>query len=174
MKNSFWEYSTKFGLLVGAALILAGTIFFLRGYSINYSPTLIMVERLLVLVGILFGVRKYRDEIFQGKITYGKAFKMGLVISINAAILYGIFAYILCRFIDPNILQETINASELILKNMNYSEANIEYIMQMYRKITPSIYAISQCFSFIGLGLLLSLIVALFSRNNPFLQGKEY
>ncbi len=173
MKNAFWEYSTKFGLLMGAALILAGAVFYFRGLSLNYHPTLIMVDRLLIIVGILFAIRKYRDDIFQGKITYGKAVGIGFVSSFNASIIYSLFLYILCRFFDNNILQETIDYTEKMLKAMQYPEKNIEFMMQLYSQITPGIYAVGQCLAFTTLGLIFSLLIAIFSRNNRFLQQKN-
>ncbi len=173
MKNALWEYSAKFGLLIGTSLILAGAVFFYRGLSINYHPTLIMIDRLLMIIGILFAIKKYRDDIYQGKITYGRAVGIGVMTSVNAAILYSIFVYILCRFFSPDILQETIDFSEKMFKEMQYSENDIEFLMKMYRQITPGIYAMGQFFGFAFLGTVFSLIIAIFTRNNRFLQQKN-
>ncbi len=173
MKNAFWEHSIKFGFLIGMALILAGIVGHYRGLSINYNPTVIMIDRLLIILGILFAIRKYRDDIYQGKITYGKAVGIGVMTSVNAGIIYSLFLYILCRFFDPNILQETISFTEKTLKNMQYSESDLELMMKMYRQITPGIYAMGQFFNFTVWGTIFTLIIAIFSRNNRFLQQQN-
>ncbi len=173
MKNAFWEHNIKFGFLIGTALILAGIVGHYKGLSVNYNPTIVMIDRLLVILGILFAIRKYRDDIYQGKITYGKAVGMGIMTSVNAGIIYSLFLYILCRFFDPNILKESIEFMQQGLQQMQYSENDIEFMMKMYRQITPGIYAMGQFFNFAVWGAFFTLIIAAFSRNNRFLQQKN-
>ena len=79
-----------FGLISGAiaSVLMIGTMLFAdkigfdRGYVLGY--TTIVLSLLLVY----FGIRSYRDELSGGAITFGKAFAVGISITVISCLFY--------------------------------------------------------------------------------------
>jgi hypothetical protein len=79
-----------FGLISGAisSVLMIGTMLFAdkigfdRGYFLGY--TTIVLSFLLVY----FGIRSYRDEVSSGAITFGKAFAVGISITLISCLFY--------------------------------------------------------------------------------------
>jgi hypothetical protein len=79
-----------FGLISGAvsSVLMIGTMLFAdkigfdRGYVLGY--TTIVLSLLLVY----FGIRSYRDEVSGGAITFGKAFAVGISITVISCLFY--------------------------------------------------------------------------------------
>jgi len=79
-----------FGLISGAiaSVLMIGTMLFAdkigfdRGYVLGY--TTIVLSLLLVY----FGIRSYRDEVGGGAITFGKAFAVGILITVISCLFY--------------------------------------------------------------------------------------
>jgi Protein of unknown function (DUF4199) len=79
-----------FGLISGAvaSVLMIGTMLFAdkigfdRGYLLGY--TTIVLSLLLVY----FGIRSYRDEMSGGTITFGKAFAVGISITVISCLFY--------------------------------------------------------------------------------------
>ncbi len=79
-----------FGVISGAVssvlmistMLFADKIGFDRGYLLGY--TTIVLSFLLVY----FGIRSYRDELSSGQITFGKAFAVGISITVISCLFY--------------------------------------------------------------------------------------
>ncbi|MCY1633392.1 DUF4199 domain-containing protein [Marinifilum sp. D737] len=163
--KTLFKHSFLFGSLVGAVLILASLTFYWKGVSINYNPTLLFINRGLIILGIYFGVRKYRDEVLFGVISYGRAFVAGTLMIAVASSFYAMYIYILTSYFDGGILQEAVDFTEKGLVEIGYDDDQIELLMAFYRKITPGIFAFSQWLGKVMAGVFFSLIVAFFFRQ---------
>jgi hypothetical protein len=79
-----------FGLIAGAilaAMMLTTTVFqnqigFDKGWIIGYTTMV------LAFLMVFFGVRSYRDNVAGGNVTFGRAFTVGLMITVVASVCY--------------------------------------------------------------------------------------
>jgi glucan phosphoethanolaminetransferase (alkaline phosphatase superfamily) len=79
-----------FGLISGviSSLMVIATVPFMerigsdRGYVLGYTTII------LSLLLVFFGVRSYRDNVAKGQITFGKAFLVGLAITVISCLFY--------------------------------------------------------------------------------------
>lgn len=79
-----------FGLISGviSSLMMVATVPFMdsissdRGYVLGYTTII------LSLLLVYFGVRSYRDNVAKGQITFGKAFLVGLAITVISCLFY--------------------------------------------------------------------------------------
>lgn len=165
-KNPLIRHSFLFGALIGGALILAALTFYWKGVSINYNPNLTTINHFLIITGIFFGVKKYRDEVLFGSITYKRALSAGVLTIGFAAMFYALFIYILTKFFDYSIIEETIKFTKKGLLEAGYQDDQVDFIMSIYDKITPGIFAFSHWFNKALGGLFFSLILAFFFRQN--------
>jgi hypothetical protein len=97
-----------FGLISGAisALMMAGTmrvadqIGFDKGEYLGY--TVIVLSLLMVY----FGIRSYRDNVGGGQVTFGRAFTVGLGITVISCICYVIAGEILYFYFMPDFMDK--------------------------------------------------------------------
>lgn len=69
-------------MAISLPLLMNGTIGFENGEVVGYS------SMLLSFLAIFFGIRSYREKNGGGTITFGKAFKVGILITLIACSMY--------------------------------------------------------------------------------------
>lgn len=172
--NPLLRHAFLFGALVGGVLILTSLMFYFRGVPISVNPQITSINYFLIITGIYFGLRIYRNDILNGIISYGRALGAGVLIIGFAGAFYAIYIYVLVKYFDASILQEFIAITEKSLIEAKYSDEQVELFMALYEKITPGAFAFAQWFSKLGAGFLFSLILAFFfSRNYGMMRNKS-
>lgn len=81
-----------YGLIAGAimgAMFFATTPFWRNG-MINFDNGMVVgyTTMVIALSLVFFGVKSYRDQHLQGTITFGKAFQVGILITLVASVIY--------------------------------------------------------------------------------------
>ncbi len=90
MKKIIWTYGIIAGIIVGAMLWITiplhlnGVVTFDNGMYVGYT------NMVIALSTIFFAVRSYRDNHQGGVISFGKALKIGLLISLIASAFYAL------------------------------------------------------------------------------------
>ena len=87
MKKTVWT----FGLISGAilAVVIATMPLYLNG-TMNFDHAEIVGYSVMVLAFVLvfFGIRSYRENVGGGAITFGKAFQVGILVTLIACTVY--------------------------------------------------------------------------------------
>jgi len=164
--NPLLRHSFLFGALIGGVLILTSLMFYFRGVPISINPQITSINYFLIMTGVYFGLRIYRNDVLNGIISYGRALGAGVLIIGVAGAFYGLYIYILVKYFDPSILQEFVGIMEKSFVEANYKEKDIELLMSFYEKISPGVFAFAQWFSKLGAGFFFSLILAFFFSRN--------
>jgi hypothetical protein len=97
-----------FGFISGAimSVMMLATMPFMdkigfdKGVVIGYTT---MVAAFLM---VFFGIRSYRDNVADGKITFGKAFAVGILITLIGCICYVVVWEIMYFFVLPDFLDK--------------------------------------------------------------------
>lgn len=111
---------TAFGLF--ALALTAGD-----GLSYTTQEIIGYLSMIISLSFIFFGIRHYRDHVNQGKVSFGKALVIGLLIAVFAGIGIGLMDYIYTTVINPDFAQEYLNSNlELMKESMSLEEFNQE------------------------------------------------
>jgi hypothetical protein len=122
---------------------------------------------------VFFGIRSYRDTVGGGTITFGKAFTVGILITLVSCAIYVIsWEFIHRRFLPTffddylNHMVETMRAAGATQEALNQQLQENEQFRQWYRN--PFIrYAMSMMEAF-PVGLLITLISSLvLKRKTP-------
>jgi len=94
-QSTFQEQPVKktiltFGLISGviSSLMMVATVPFMDRIGSDYGYVLGYTTIILSLLLVFFGVRSYRDNVARGQITFGKAFLVGLAISVISCLFY--------------------------------------------------------------------------------------
>ncbi len=164
-----------FGIISGflSSVMMCGTIPFLRdlnhgnkGYYLGYAA--IVLSFLLVF----FGIRSYRDNLSNGAITFGRAFTIGIGITLISCIFYVvtweiIYFNFLHGFMDSYFahqiqkVQSTPGTPEAIQAKV----AAIRHSQQLYEN--PFVNALYTFIEPFPVGLVITLISAAILRRKP-------
>src|SRR5436190_19989394 len=71
-----------FGLISGAimAVMLFGTLLFLRNVGFDKAEIVGYTGMVLAFLLVFFGIRSYRENVGRGRISFGRAFSVGILI----------------------------------------------------------------------------------------------
>jgi hypothetical protein len=98
----------KFGIYSSVLLIILFGISFLFEGVMNRSTSEIFgyITLVLSLSFVYFGIRNYRDALNQGKVSFGRALKIGVLITLIASITFGFINVIYTEIINPEFTAE--------------------------------------------------------------------
>ncbi|HJR68323.1 MAG TPA: DUF4199 domain-containing protein [Gemmatimonadaceae bacterium] len=79
-----------FGLLAGAVLssMMVVNVAFIDRIGFDTAEVIGYTTMILAFLMVYFGIRSYRDNIYGGTISFGKAFGIGLLITLVASVCY--------------------------------------------------------------------------------------
>jgi hypothetical protein len=98
----------KFGMYSSILLIILFGISFLFEGAMDFSTSEIFgyLTIVLSLSFVYFGIRNYRDAINQGTVSFGKALKVGVLITLLASITFGLINVVYTEIINPEFTAE--------------------------------------------------------------------
>ena len=164
-----------FGLIAGAILSVMmlltlpfhDQIGFDKGYIIGYTTMV------LAFLMIFVGVKTYRDTVAGGKVTFGQAFKVGLLIMLVASVCYVVTWEVIYYTISPDYLDKYASYS---IEKLKQSGASAEVIAAKTQEMAkfkvmyqnPLVNIAFTLLEPLPVGLLFTLVAAaVLSRKRP-------
>lgn len=168
------------GLIAGGimvAIFLLTHFLFMKNFNAEmwtFGEILGYSSMIIALSTIFFGIKTYRDKVLGGKISFGKAFGLGLGISTVASVIFGIYIYILYTIISPGlsgklieIYREKIRTSGQTQEIIAQQLAQFEAEAQMWNN--PVLQSFVMLVTVFMLGILISLVCAAILRRKEIL-----
>lgn len=174
------KYSWIFGLPAG----LISSVWFMTMMFSNHWETmddntgmLIGYATMLIAFSLIFvGIKSFRDKANGGSITFGKAFLLGLYISLVASTVYVLFWQIEFHFFVPDFMEKYAEKTLLKMKEAGKAAAEIEAKRKemnefagMYKN--PVINALFTYTEILPVGIIVSLIAAAILKKKPVVQN---
>ncbi len=94
-----------YGLLV-ALVIFLSALYFGQGLSYSTQEVLGYLSIIISLSFVFFGIKHYRDRENEGKVGFGKAILIGILISLITSLGFAIGDYIYTTAINPDFFEE--------------------------------------------------------------------
>ena len=104
MKRTVFKFGT-YGLVV-ALLIFLAALYFGQGLSYSTQEVLGYLSIIISLSFVFFGIKHFRDRENDGRVKFGKAVSIGVLISLITAIGFAIADYIYTAAINPDFFEE--------------------------------------------------------------------
>lgn len=152
-----------YGVLAGVALIILSII--LQMSLGEHSMVTGYVTMVLSLLMVFFGIKSYRDQHNGGVVSFGRAFQVGLFITLIASVFYVVGWEIYSSLYMPNFMDDyaantisEMKASGASAKEIADSMAEMEMWKEYYRN--PAIRYIMVFLEIFPVGLLVTLISA--------------
>lgn len=173
-KVSVWKANLTSGVILG----LIGIVYTLVAYFFDLTLNKVQgyVFLVILLVALYFFIKSYRDNYLHGQMTYGQAVGSGMVIFLYYSIITAIFTYILYAFIDPGLIDKQIAMTEEIMQKRGLPQEAMDAAMKIQQKmIRPGIIAPMSILSNMLFGLVMSLIIGIFVKNegNPLIDSAD-
>jgi hypothetical protein len=176
MKKIVWVYGTIAGLIMGAMFFITapfwknGSINFDNGMWVGYTTMVVALSL------VFFGIKNYRDEHKKGMITFGHAFKVGILISLIASLLYALSWEVAFKTVSKGFSEEMSKYYVAQIKNKPMGDAekkkeveDMEQMMTSYNDNTMFRFGLTLLEVF-PVGLLVTLISAGLLRKKEFLE----
>jgi uncharacterized protein DUF4199 len=161
-----------FGLISGVVIsvLMLSTVPF--AHQIGFSRAMIVGYTTMVLSFLLvfFGIRSYRENVGDGRISFGRALGVGFLIMLITCAFYVITWEIMYFFLMPNFLNEY---SAYMVENLRHSGASAEQINQQIQKMkefqvlysNPFVNVAFTLLEPLPVGIVMTLISALILRK---------
>jgi len=167
--------AVQYGVLFGLIMIVE----FVISYVLNIDPTTnkaygIVVNLINFLVLpialILVGCNNFKNKINSGFISFGEAIKIGVVICVIGALVYGIFSAVF-NTIFPEFMEEILRKTRdvMVQQNPEMSEEQLEMALSWTKKfMSPAIAIPITIVMYAFIGLIYSLIIgAIVKKERP-------
>jgi hypothetical protein len=163
-----------FGLISGAisAVMLSATVPFADKIGFDKGEYLGYTVIVLSLLLVFFGIRSYRDNVGNGQISFGKAFTVGLGITVISCLCYVIAWEVLYFHFLPGFMDKYSAYMVQKLQAEGASPAAVQAQVDQIRKYkemydNPLLNAAMTFIEPFPVGLVLTLISAAVLRKKP-------
>lgn len=160
-----------YGLISGviAAVLLLAHVPFMD--SLGYNTSLIVGYTGIVLSALLifFGVRSYRENVGNGKISFGRGFAVGILIALISAAGY-VAAWEVVYYSSPGIVDHVFDQQVEQLKETGATQDRIDQAareVESFKKLYANPF-VNIAFTFLEpfpVGLLMTLVSAVILRR---------
>jgi hypothetical protein len=160
------------GLIAG--LVSISGFFLMVGSDMNFDNGMIYgFASMLVAFSLIFvGVKNYRDKYNNGTVTFGKAFMIGLYISLIASTIYVVswlidYHYFIPDFADRYAahMLSKMKANGASQADMNEAMKKMAEFKELYKN--PIIIILYTYAEILPLGIIVSLISAAIMKRKP-------
>ncbi|MFH0894608.1 MAG: DUF4199 domain-containing protein, partial [Bacteroidota bacterium] len=136
-KHSQLKHAMTFGAIIGMLLILYSVV----AYLVDSKAIEAMGQFytwIVLIGGMVVGIRYYRQNDMGGYISYSRALGTGVLIALFASIISGLYTYIFFEFIDSSMITKILETAEekMIENNPKMTDQELEMAMSITRKFT--------------------------------------
>lgn len=167
-----------FGIIAGLieTVVLIFTAMAMKNspnFSHGSSSMIIGFGTMIIAFSLIYvAIKNYRDKYNDGLISFGKAFSIGLLISLIASTFYVAVWALLYHFVVPDFMEKYSAYMIAQLKSSKLSAIEIQKKVAEYRKLTedyknPLFFALATYTEILPVGLLITLISSLILKRRP-------
>ena len=156
----------NFGAILGLILMVLSLVTYV--FEMYENQAFGYLSWVVIIAGIVIGIRKYRDGVLGGFISYSNALGYGVLITLFASIIVSFANYVYLGFIDTSFIDYTLEQTEIQMIEQGQPEEAIEMAMAWTSKmVSPRGIFIMGILGTTFMGFIVSLIAAAFLKNDP-------
>ncbi len=169
MKNTIIRYGVYSAITI-CALALTG---WFLGKNLDYSIQEVIgyTGMVVSLLFVFFGIKHFRDKENNGIVSFGKAVLIGILITLIAALAFGVLDIIYIKYINPDFMAEYYtHAVEEMRSSLPPAEFEIKFKELEAQKEMFSNVFLNFLLMFITvliIGFIISLISSLILQRKP-------
>jgi hypothetical protein len=169
-KQSLAGNALIFGALTGITLILLSSFL---AMSNNMDSGIRYLGYLLLAAGIVVGTLNYRDKSRDGYLGYGGCMGTGVLISVFAGVLAGIYIFVYMKYINTGLVDQMMEKVHAEWEKKGMTSEQMEVAETWTRRfMNPPIMTVFTVIGYAFVGSLLSLISSAFiQKYRPPFEG---
>jgi hypothetical protein len=149
----------NWGVIIGLISIVYSVILYMLNKT--FSQALGYAGIIIIIAGLAFAMKSYRDNVLDGILPFGKAFGFGMLIVVIAGLLGAIFTYLLYAVIDTGLSEKMMEFTTEKMLKRGVPEAQLDMFLERAAKFQKPIpMAIAGLITSVLGGVVLSLIMA--------------
>jgi ABC-type transport system involved in cytochrome c biogenesis permease subunit len=162
---SLFRNALNYGLYTSIGFIIVSLLFYAldvdRTGWVNYLTFIVLI------VGIYFGIKTFRDKHSGGYLSYGSCLGTGVIISVVVGVVMAVYTYLFFQYFDPSELTKILEMTSQKLADKGLTDEQIDQAMAISSKfMTPAMMAISSIFGMALWGTIFSLLISIFLKKN--------
>lgn len=151
------KIALKYGAITGLTLIVYQIILYMT--QLDTVTALSLLTFVIPIVGIVLAIKEFREQ-NGNQLRYGQGLGVGSLVGAVTGILVAFFETIYLYYIDTSVLKRRIDYMVEKLERSNVSGEMIDKIVEGANQTGPGQTFISNVFSYLIFGFIVSLIVA--------------
>ncbi|HET8886260.1 MAG TPA: DUF4199 domain-containing protein [Salinimicrobium sp.] len=162
------KFAVNYGLILGLVIVLISVIMYVTGMQLEGVQWPIYLYYLIFLGFIFYAVSQFKKQ-NNGFLSIGESIKVGVVVAVISALVFGVYNIIFNYVIDPEFTSQVMDVTrEKMLENPNMTEEIVDQSMEWVEMfsspwiMTAYWLALSAFF-----GLLYSLIAGAIMKQKP-------
>lgn len=174
MRKNVLVYGLISGLIVSLVMLIPVSMSYRDPKMMDVSVWLGYASMIIAFSMIFVGIKNYRDKFNNGVISFGKAFKIGLLIALVASTVYVFTWQLEYHFFFPEFMDKYFDHELTKLKSSGSSqliidEKTAEMLKQKEQLKNPLVNILFTYLEILPVGLVVSLISAgiLKRKNKP-------
>lgn len=140
--NAKLKVTMTYGIYLAAISIVLSLIIWATSLIEHmglFGSAFIGVFQLVMLAFLLvYFTKRYRDTMFDGKITFGQAFSFGVLLVVFSSVISSLYSYILNKYIDPDYMHRVMTMIQdktyQMLANSGLSQDQIDSQMTKFEQ----------------------------------------
>lgn len=163
MKKTVWTFGLIAGGILSAMMLL--TMPFIDQIGHDHGEVIGYTTMVLAFLLVFFGIRSYRDHVAGGRVSFGRALAVGLLIVAVASVCYVVTWELLYFWLAPGMAEkfqaymlEQARSSGGSAAEVQQKVAQMQHFAQLYRN--PLINAAMTFLEPLPVGVVLSLVSA--------------
>lgn len=137
---SKWKHGFNFGLMIAAGVIFFSLLFYVADLSIN--SILRYFSYVVILVGLFFASKIYRDKYLGGFITFQNSFTVAFIAGLISSVFLTIFTYVFFTYIAPDEIDEMMRIAEekMLERNPDMTDEQIDMALNVSKKMMSPLW----------------------------------
>ena len=165
-RPNIWKTGFSNGLIIGFVIVIYSFLLYLL--ELNENQFLGLFSYVILLLGIVWVHQNYKKN-GVGFMRFGEGLGLGMVVSGVSGIMAGIFAILLLKVIDPNMIERITQKQVIELQDQGMSQTQIDQTLKVMEFMqSPVLLLAMTIVGYLLFGFIISLIVsAITKKNNP-------
>ncbi|OYT11100.1 MAG: hypothetical protein B6I18_05625 [Bacteroidetes bacterium 4572_112] len=165
-EHSVFKLAMKPGLYAGLISVAVSIVLWATIADLDIRSKLGYLTLLIIAFLFYKFTIDYRENTMNGELSYGEGFKFQLSMSVVYAAINSIYSYILFTILDPNMIEQIKEMAAQQMYDNNMSDEQVEAALQIQSLfMTPTFMTVSTLFGTFIMGLVLALIISIFTKK---------
>lgn len=164
MNGNFKNY-LSYGTVMIAPMILMSLIIWI--FNLGQNKSIGWISILVFIITIFFVQKHFRDNVYDGFISYGKLYGKTLLMLLFGAVIMGIYTYVFYKWIAPEELTKMLDMVKIQLYEQELPESQLKQAYEYNEKyiMIPGSMAFFSVITTVFQGVIIALITGIFVKK---------